>query len=129
MLSTMQGYLVVDHGSRRAASNELLSDVAEMVAARRPEAVVTSAHMELCEPDIAAGIEYLVAAGCDDITVLLYFLSPGRHVREDIPALVSAATAPHPNLRWRIGGALGPHPALADLLLERGEAEPAAASD
>ncbi len=115
----MLGLLLVDHGSRRAESNVQLDDMAARVRALRPDAVVGAAHMEIAEPSIAQGIATLVAAGASEIAVLTYFLSDGRHCREDVPALVREAVALHPGVTARCGAALGPHDALAKLLLER----------
>jgi sirohydrochlorin ferrochelatase len=115
----MIGLLVVDHGSRRAASNLQLEDIAGHLRRLRPDAVVTAAHMEISEPTIAQGLAVLVAAGATRIQVLPYFLSDGRHISEDIPRLVGEAAAAHPGLEVVIGKALGPHAALAELLLER----------
>ena len=116
----MLGLLLVDHGSRRAESNAQLDDMARRVQALRPDALVAAAHMEIAAPDIAAGIAGLVARGATAIVVLPYFLSAGRHSQEDVPALVRAAVAAHPGVTARCGEALGPHDALARLLLERG---------
>lgn len=113
------GLLVVDHGSRRAQSNQQLEDMAERVARIAGELPVAHAHMEIAEPSIAQGIADLVARGVDEVRVLLYFLSDGRHVREDVPQLVAAAAADHPGLRWSVAGALGPDDLLAELMLRR----------
>ena len=115
----MLGLLLVDHGSRRAQSNAQLEDMAQRVQALRPGAVVRAVHMEITEPTIAQGIDSLAAAGATEIRVLMYFLSDGRHSREDVPALVSAAMEAHPGIRVTCGQALGPHDVLAALLLER----------
>ena len=120
------GVLVVDHGSRRAASNEQLEVLSGRVAALLPETTVRAAHMELAEPTIAQGVDSLVAEGCGELVILLCFFADGRHVSEDIPALVAEATARHPDLKWRIGEPLGPHDDLARLLLKRGGLEPSA---
>jgi len=117
----MRGYLVVDHGSRRAESNRQLEDMARRVRHLRPEDAVEHAHMEITEPNIATGIDRLVAAGAEEVVVLLYFLSDGRHVSDDVPALVATAADRHSGLRWHIGRALGPHDTLAALMLERAE--------
>ena len=111
--------LGVDHGSRRQRSNEQLVEMAERVAAFAPDAIVGHAHMEIAEPDIATGFAELVARGASEIRVLLYFLSDGRHVREDVPALVAAAAEDHPDVTWSIGDALGPGDELALLMLRR----------
>lgn len=116
---TMKGLLLVDHGSRRAESNAQLDDMARRVQALRPDTVVAAAHMEIAEPTIAHGIAGLVARGATDISVLLYFLSDGRHSRDDVPSLVREAVAAHPGVTVTCGQALGPHDVLAALLLER----------
>ena len=113
------GLLVVDHGSRRAGSNAQLADMAARVARLRPDCLVGHAHMEIAQPDIPTACADLAAQGASDITILLYFLSDGRHVSEDIPALAATA-ASRLGLPVRVGASLGPHDLLARLLLERG---------
>lgn len=119
------GLLVVDHGSRRAASNDQLGEIAAMLRGLRPDALVREAHMEIAEPSIATAFDALVEQGADEIVVLLYFLSNGRHVQEDVPALVQEAAERHPQVRWQLGQALGPTEDLARLLLKRAHLAPA----
>jgi sirohydrochlorin ferrochelatase len=118
------GVLVVDHGSRRAASNEQLKVLAGRVAGMLPQAIVRHAHMELATPTIGDAVDALAGEGCRELVVLLCFFAEGRHASEDVPALVEEAAARHPGLQWRIGEPLGPHEDLARLLLERGGLEP-----
>ena len=101
----MLGLLLVDHGSRRAESNAQLDDMARLVQTLRPAAVVRAVHMEIAEPTIAQGIEDLIASGATEIRVLMYFLSDGRHSREDVPALVRTAMVAHPNVSVTCGQA------------------------
>lgn len=115
----MLGLLVVDHGSRRPEANEQLLDMVARVARLTPGTPIASAHLDICAPTIGDGIALLLGRGVDEIAVLLYFLSDGRHVREDVPALVRAALATRPDVRVRLGGALGPDDALARLMLGR----------
>lgn len=117
----MLGLLLIDHGSRRAESNQQLEDMAVLVQRLRPTALVMAAHMEIAQPDLATTFAALVARGATRIIILPYFLSDGRHLTQDIPALAQAAAERHPGVAWSIGGALGPHDALAALLLERGK--------
>jgi sirohydrochlorin ferrochelatase len=116
----MLGLLLIDHGSRRAEANRQLDDMAERVRRLRPQALVLAAHMELAPPDLAAGFADLVARGATRIAILPFFLGDGRHLSEDIPRLATVAAAGYPGVEWSIGAALGPHDALAALLLERG---------
>jgi sirohydrochlorin ferrochelatase len=111
--------LLVDHGSRRAAANELLEEMAERVRAREPGALVFTAHLEIAEPGIPEGIAACVAAGVDEIVVHPYFLSPGRHTQTDIPRVVEQAAGRHAGVRIRVSEPLGPHDKLVDIILER----------
>jgi sirohydrochlorin ferrochelatase len=111
--------LLIDHGSRRAEANALLEDVADQVRRRAPESIVEVAHMEIAEPDIGEGIETCVEKGATHIIVHPFFLGPGRHTSEDIPAQVERAGQRHPNVRIRISEPLGSHAALIDVILDR----------
>jgi sirohydrochlorin ferrochelatase len=110
--------IIVDHGSTRPAANAMLDEVVALVRRRGPDAVY-AAHMELAEPSIAAAFDTAVAAGADFVFVFPYFLSPGRHSREDIPRLCVQAAARHPGVQWHCCGPIGLDPLLADLILNR----------
>ncbi len=111
--------LLVDHGSRRAAANDLLDQLARQVRQRVPDRIVEIAHMDLAAPSIADGIAACVAAGANEIVVHPYFLGTGRHTSETIPNLVEGAARPHRNLAVRITPPLGIHPKLVDVVLQR----------
>jgi CbiX len=96
------GILLIDHGSRNAASNERLQALANLYqeqngptkahAQRAVQVVVQAAHMEIASPSIADGLATLMEQhNVDEIVCHPFFLSPGRHVTEDIPSLVAAA--------------------------------------
>lgn len=110
--------IIVDHGSTRPAANAMLDEVAELVRQRTPDPVYT-AHMELAEPSISAAFDAAVAAGADFVFAFPYFLSPGRHSREDIPRLCAEAAARHPGVQWHCCGPIGLDPLLAELILHR----------
>jgi sirohydrochlorin ferrochelatase len=114
-----QAILLVDHGSRRPEANALLAAVAERVAERAPDVIVGFAHMELAEPDVAAGISACVAAGAGAVVVHPYFLGPGSHTTDDIPRLVGEAAKAHPAVDIRVSAPLGLHPKLVDVVLDR----------
>jgi sirohydrochlorin ferrochelatase len=116
----MLGLLIIDHGSRRSEANAQVVDMAARVARLVPDGTpIATAHLDVCAPTIADGVATLLAQGVDELHVLLYFLADGRHVREDIPALVRAALAAQPQVRVVLGGALGPDDLLAALMLRR----------
>ncbi|MDE2484512.1 MAG: NUDIX domain-containing protein [candidate division NC10 bacterium] len=114
-----QALLIVDHGSRRAGSRELLREVAEVMRERFGLSIVHYAHMELGEPTIQQGFDACVADGAEEVIVHPYFLGPGRHVAIGIPALVKQAASRHSGVVCRITKPLGVHPKIGEVILER----------
>ena len=54
--------------------------------------MVVAAHMEIASPSIKDAIEQCVEAGCNSLIIAPYFLSNGRHIQQDIPAIVAEAS-------------------------------------
>ena len=52
-MSAVVGVIIVDHGSRRRESNEMLHEATARFAAQSEFSIVEPAHMELAEPTIA----------------------------------------------------------------------------
>jgi sirohydrochlorin ferrochelatase len=113
------GLIVVDHGSRRGASNEMLEVMAEMVAEVVPYGIVEPAHMELAEPSIQAAFDRCVERGAKMVVVSPYFLLPGRHWDQDIPGLTAAAAMRHPGVPYLVAAPLGLHPLMARVVESR----------
>jgi sirohydrochlorin ferrochelatase len=111
--------LIVDHGSRIQEANELLRDVAALVAEVAPDFHVEIAHMELASPTIGEGFAACIAAGARDITVHPYLLAPGRHATDDIPRFVREAAVAHPDIEWRVSAPLGVDVRIAEVIVER----------
>jgi sirohydrochlorin ferrochelatase len=116
----MKGILIVDHGSQKREANEMLGSVADLIQRMAgPEVVVRYAHMELAQPDIAAGFSSCVQSGATDVTVFPYMLSPGRHSTADIPRMVANVAKGFPHVSFSVTPAFGLHEKLAEVVLER----------
>ncbi len=116
----MKAILLIDHGSRRDAANEMMDCMANLVQAMAgPDVVVRYAHMELAEPSIATGVRQCIDAGATELTVFPYMLSPGKHSTGDIPRMVAEAATGFPALDVRVTSAFGVHEKLAELILGR----------
>ena len=116
----MKAILLIDHGSRRDAANEMMDCMANLVQAMAGSDVIARyAHMELAEPSIEAGLRNCVNAGATEVICFPYMLSPGKHSTGDIPRMVAAAAAAFPGLDVRVTNALGVHEKLGELILER----------
>jgi len=113
------GIILVDHGSRRAESNDMLLDVVRNFAESSGRPIVEPAHMELAEPSIATAFGRCVERGATTVVVFPYFLLPGRHWNEDIPRLAAAAAANHPGVRYLVTAPFAMHPLMARVIDER----------
>ena len=116
----MKAILLIDHGSRRDAANEMMDCMANLVQAMAgPGVVVRYAHMELAEPSIEAGVRSCIEAGATELVVFPYMLSPGKHSTGDIPRMVEDAIRDLPHIDVRVTTAFGVHEKLGELILER----------
>jgi sirohydrochlorin ferrochelatase len=113
------GIILVDHGSRRDESNDMLLDVVREFAHATGLPIVEPAHMELAEPSIATAFGHCVAQGAKTVVVFPYFLSPGRHWHDDIPRLAGDAAQTHPGIRYLVTAPFGLHPLMNDVIRDR----------
>lgn len=113
------GIVIVDHGSRKPESNAMLEDFVASFRGSSGYSIVEPAHMELAEPSIAQAFDRCVEQGARRVVVMPYFLLPGRHWQEDIPALAAAAAERHPGVSYLVGAPFGRHPLIEQLIAAR----------
>jgi sirohydrochlorin ferrochelatase len=119
----IKALLVVAHGSRREASNDEVRALSGLIAqkAGNDYDMVRTAFLELAEPLIPDGIQQCIDEGADEVVVMPYFLSAGRHVATDIPEEVAPKQAQYPDKTIRIAPYLGAADGIAELMLEMSE--------
>jgi len=119
MVSQDRALLVVAHGSRREQSNEEVRKITSQIKGHTANVYghVKCAFLELAEPSIPDGIEQCIAAGAQEVVVLPYFLSAGRHVATDIPAEVAGKQKAHPGVSIIIAPYLGAAEGIVELML------------
>jgi len=103
--------LLIDHGSKREASNQHLQFIAETYQASiiqrdatstyteemstirsGRETIVRAAHMEIAEPSILTSLRNIITIDkATEIVCVPYFLSPGKHSTVDVPNLIAEA--------------------------------------
>lgn len=124
MVAKRRGLVLVAHGSRRESSNDEVRRVAAQLAEQAgPNGsgeyeMVHAAFLELAEPLIPEGVQCCLDNGMEEVVVLPYFLSAGRHVVEDIPAEV-AKVDNSIGAEVRIAPYLGAASGLTAILLEQ----------
>lgn len=111
--------LIMAHGSRIAAANDAAREVTAMVREITGIDIIEVAFREMHAPDIQQGIDNCVARGAGKILLIPYFLFMGAHVQHDLPEEIAAAQQRHPGLEMVMGGHLGAHRKLAEIVSER----------
>jgi len=113
------GIVIVDHGSRRDQSNQMLLEVARLFDKHSHYSIVEPAHMELAEPSIDTAFARCVERGALRVVISPFFLLPGKHWYQDIPALAGDAAKKHPGVSHMVSAPIGTHPLMAQILESR----------
>ena len=111
--------LLMGHGSRVAEANAVLHRVADLVARQGGFTIVEVVFHARQPPNVQTGIDACVARGAQRIVLYPYFLYPGAHVLEGLPAELQLAGRRHPDLELVLSTPLGVHPKLAEVVCER----------
>nr|ABK26418.1 unknown [Picea sitchensis] len=113
------GVIIVDHGSRRQESNCMLDAFVDMYKKRTGHPIVELAHMELAQPTIKEAFDSCVNQGAARVIISPYFLSPGRHWKQDIPSLAAEAAKEHPGVPYIVTAPLGLHELMVNVIEDR----------
>ena len=113
------GVIVFTHGSRLAEGNHIMVRLVDRLRAQLGTNLVEPCFMELSQPDIPAAIETLLARGCNHIFGYAFFLVPGKHLQQDIPAIIERALRNHPGVTYEISEPMMDDPSLLALVEER----------
>jgi sirohydrochlorin cobaltochelatase len=92
--------------------------VAQRVLESSTALAVECAYLELSTPDLPTACQSLLARGVQTVTIIPMFLGVGKHAREDLPVLVDALRATHPDIHIELQRAIGEDPRLIALLAE-----------
>ena len=111
----MKAVLLVSHGSRSSKTKEEVIDLVKVLKFKTSIDIFEFAFLEIEHPNIPEGLDLCVRKGGKQIIILLNFLNSGRHVNEDIPAIVQEAKEKHPGVEFLISQPIGQHEKIADL--------------
>lgn len=106
------------HGARDARWSQTLIDLRQRVAQRRPDADVRLAYLEFQPPALDDVLLDAVAAGRGSIDLVPVFWASGGHVANDLPPLLAAFRARHPQVSLRLLPVLSEMPGLLDLVAD-----------
>ncbi|MES2888730.1 MAG: CbiX/SirB N-terminal domain-containing protein [Pseudomonadota bacterium] len=102
-----QGVLLFAHGARDPRWAGPFEAVAAHLRCHRPDWQVQLAYLEFMSPGLVEAGGELTQQGCRQVTVAPLFLGAGGHVRKDLPVLMDALKAAHPDVQWVLAPAIG----------------------
>lgn len=114
----MRAVLLVSHGSRSAKTKEEVDALVKDLKIATGIEIFEFAFLEIEAPDIPTGLDICVKKGATHVLVLLNFLNSGRHVGNDIPAILQGAKLKHPQVHFSISQPVGQHPGIKDLFID-----------
>ena len=113
------GVLLVGHGTRQSVGLGEFFQLERLIADLVPSFVLQSAFLELASPDIAAGIESLVAKGVQRMVVVPVLLFSAGHANRDIPLAIQQARQRYPKVEFASTEPLECHSRLLELSEQR----------
>lgn len=105
----MKGLIIIAHGSRVAEANEEIAHLSDQVSKLLKDSSihVSFAYLGNATPAPLERIDEMVQNGVQKIILFPYFLSNGRHVRDDIPEIKKNAEEKFPEVGFVLTTHLG----------------------
>lgn len=116
----MKALLIIAHGCRIKAADDEVCQLAKRLRENSGPAFdwVTSAFLELSNPQVDSAIADLIEAGATEIAVFPYFLVAGTHVANDIPRIIAEAKETYPDIHFETLPHLGALKGIDTLVLD-----------
>ena len=106
-MTHQRGVILFAHGSRDPLWHLPMQAVAARMAAVSPGTPVLCAYLEHSKPDLEEAMRQMVQTGVCRVSILPLFMGVGKHVREDLPVLMSSLSAQHPTIQLTLLPAIG----------------------
>jgi len=121
----MRGIVLFAHGARDPEWARPFEAIRDAVRHQRPECPIALAYLESMAPTLQDAIGELVSEGASSIMVFPLFMAQGGHLKGDLPRILDAMRAAHPNVPIALEAALGDVPeitgAIASWVVQRSE--------
>lgn len=111
--------LLIAHGSRRAAANADLLQIAEGLRGAGHVGPIACGYLELAEPDIPTAARSCLGPGVRRLLMLPYFLSAGVHVSADLEEFRRQLIEEFPHVEFVLCPHLGLHPLMIQIVQDR----------
>ncbi|RVW05537.1 sirohydrochlorin chelatase [Rhodococcus xishaensis] len=111
--------IAVAHGSRDPRSARVVTAAVAAIRARHPELDVRVCFLDLTAPSVDQVLDAVAAEGHSTAVVVPLLLGSAYHARVDLPGILAAARARHPQLSVFPSDVLGHDPRLVAAVRER----------
>jgi sirohydrochlorin cobaltochelatase len=118
MSDPKRAVILFAHGARDARWSQTLGALAHAIRQRLPAAFVATAFLEFQPPTLAEVLDRALAAGCTRIEVVPVFWASGGHVANDVPPLLEAFRAAHPQVALTLLPVLSELPGMIDFIAD-----------
>ncbi|MBN1141269.1 MAG: CbiX/SirB N-terminal domain-containing protein [Deltaproteobacteria bacterium] len=115
---TSVALILLAHGSRLAEANDATLALAAEVRSQCRFERVEAAFLEHGLPTLSEAIDGCVRSGAERILIFPHFLTPGVHLRRDLPEAVAEARRCHPHTPILVTPALFDSSGLPQAILQ-----------
>jgi sirohydrochlorin cobaltochelatase len=105
------------HGARDARWSATLHALADALRAQAGPASVRTAFLELQPPSLAEALEAAVAEGARRVRIVPVFWAGAGHIENDLPPILSAFAARHPQVEVGVLPVLSELPGMLDFVV------------
>jgi sirohydrochlorin cobaltochelatase len=128
-MSEKIGILTIGHGSRLPYNNQVVTEIAAIIAKKHPEYVVKAGFMEMSTPSLEEALLSFQGSGVSTIVAVPVFLASGVHITKDIPAILKldpetkegSIKMNGQQVKILYGKPLGSDELIADLIFKRAQ--------
>jgi sirohydrochlorin cobaltochelatase len=106
-MSGKDAVILFGHGARDPEWARPLQRTREYLMTMTPGLQVELAFLELMHPTLAEAIDDVITCGAKRVVVVPMFIAQGGHVKSDVPVLIDAARARHPECELRLALPVG----------------------
>lgn len=104
------------HGARDQRWAAPFERLQHIIQEQLPDVTVSLAFLELMTPRLPELVQQLEDNGYAEATVVPVFFGQGGHVLRDLPAMVEQLRLDHPEMTFKIAGAVGEDPQVLNAI-------------
>lgn len=118
------GVVILAHGSRGELGAPEVDETLRRVTGGikqllSPGVEAIGAALQFNRPNLEEAVEALIKQNVRRVVIAPYFLSPGRHVIEDIPQCIEKFKRDYPDIQFAVSDNLGMDESFIDLMAKR----------